>query len=537
MKVAGVRAGQDHRRCELDREDMRALVDDRDHRDGLRRPAHRRLLRDAAAVADRRVLRRLPARRRPTSGSSRRRDDPGRADRVDGPGRPRQQHHAPPVPRALLDPALRARRRPRRPRRRTSTRRSAAPIPALREADRVLAILAEQRRDDPRPLRATPTRVVGRAAPTSARTSRASSTRRATPPRASRRARDGIRAPVPARCPTFLRELRPTMRAPRRGRRRADARAAQPAPRRAACSSASSTTLGPFAEASRPGVPHARRRRASRAAARSRPRAPASPSCGRGVDDLPEAAQNLAITLEHLDDPTFAIEKDPRAGRGGGGYTGLEALLRYIFAPVAGDQPLRRATSYMLKVVAVPRPRRARTTRTPSRSRTTRRTSAAARGSARTSPASRRPTRRRPRGAATRDARDARRRARPRAPAADDATADGRAPERGDDGRAATAARAAGVGRCPTRRRRRCSTRSCPSVRCPTARRRPTSGPRRRDRGPPRLPAGRHEARAPASDRRQPRPRRGGHRARRRRRGVPRLQREQGPAVRPDDDS
>ena len=65
---------------------------------------------------------------------------------------------------------------------------------------------------------------------------------------------------------------------------------------------------------------------------------------------------------------------------------------------------------------------------------------------------------------------------------------------------------------------------------------RPTPAPSRRTTSagagvPPRLPA-RLMRRGPRIHRRQPRPRRGGHHARGRRRGVPRLQREQRPAVR-----
>ena len=45
----------------------------------------------------------------------------------------------------------------------------------------------------------------------------------------------------------------------------------------------------------------------------------------------PELAQNLAITLHALDDRGKAVETDPRSPDGGKGYTGLEALLEYVF--------------------------------------------------------------------------------------------------------------------------------------------------------------------------------------------------------------
>lgn len=47
----------------------------------------------------------------------------------------------------------------------------------------------------------------------------------------------------------------------------------------------------------------------------------------------PELAQNLAIVLHDLDNRSRAVEKDPRSP-GGQGYTGLEAVLQYIFNQV-----------------------------------------------------------------------------------------------------------------------------------------------------------------------------------------------------------
>jgi hypothetical protein len=43
-------------------------------------------------------------------------------------------------------------------------------------------------------------------------------------------------------------------------------------------------------------------------------------------------APNLRITLEDFADPDRAVEPDPRSPRGGTGYSGLEAILRYIFS-------------------------------------------------------------------------------------------------------------------------------------------------------------------------------------------------------------
>ena len=44
----------------------------------------------------------------------------------------------------------------------------------------------------------------------------------------------------------------------------------------------------------------------------------------------PELAQNLAIVLRDLDNRSRAVEPDARS-LGGRGFTGLEALLQYVF--------------------------------------------------------------------------------------------------------------------------------------------------------------------------------------------------------------
>ena len=65
----------------------------------------------------------------------------------------------------------------------------------------------------------------------------------------------------------------------------------------------------------------------------------------------PEPAKNLRIVAEHLDDRSFAAEKDPDSP-GGQGYTGLEALLQYPF-----DQTLALnifdTRGYILKLSAL----------------------------------------------------------------------------------------------------------------------------------------------------------------------------------------
>ena len=149
--------------------------------------------------------------------------------------------------------------------------------------------------------------------------------------------------------PTFLRELRPTLAAlsdvaDEQTPALSNLQRSAPDLRRLL------TTLGTFAEASRPNF-----RALGDAAERGRSAIivsrPNIRQLGRSIKTLPETAQNLAITLEHLDDPDFAIEKDARAGRADGGYTGLEALLRYIHSQGQAIN-LFDANNYILKVTA-----------------------------------------------------------------------------------------------------------------------------------------------------------------------------------------
>ena len=58
--------------------------------------------------------------------------------------------------------------------------------------------------------------------------------------------------------------------------------------------------------------------------------APTVNDLGAFAQPTPELAQNLAIVLRDLDNPGRAVEPDARSP-GGKGYTGLEALLQYVF--------------------------------------------------------------------------------------------------------------------------------------------------------------------------------------------------------------
>ena len=269
-----------------------------------------------------------------------------------------------------------------------------------------------------------------------------------------------------------------------------------------------------FAEVARPVDPRARRDRrggppggAGRAPARARaaPVRAAARSTSR---------PNLRIMLEDFADPARAVERDPRSP-GGKGYSGAQALLRYVFSQSLDDQRLRRARATWCARRCTPTS--ARRTRTPSarrRARSRRGLPRVAR--ARTSPAS--PARPDRRGGGAKRPSAARRR--------QQATASRRRGQRRRGRRAGSAlAHAPGAAEVP------------PLLERPARRPARAAGRRRADRRPdpaPRLPP-RPMTRRPSTsivaspvlvgavtvlvDRR---------------RRLPRLQREPGPAVRAD---
>jgi virulence factor Mce-like protein len=216
-------------------------------------------------------------------------------------------------------------------------------VPALRQVDRLLAILREQRmtiRDLYRDADQVMVRVAEKRTDVGRFVDEARDTARAASLEAP-----GIRDQW-ATFPTFLRELRPTLA-------RLEATADEQIPalrnlnRAAPLLEQLFDTLGPYADASRPAV---RSLADAAEVGRGAVKATTAPvaELRKGVDDLPEASQNLAITLEHLDDPKNAVEKDPRGGRKDGGFTGLEALIRYFFAQSQAIN-LYDGNSFMLK--------------------------------------------------------------------------------------------------------------------------------------------------------------------------------------------
>jgi virulence factor Mce-like protein len=197
--------------------------------------------------------------------------------------------------------------------------------PALRETDRVLATLAQQNRilgdlttDADRVVGdlAANHKDVGRFVTKAKDTAQASAERRAD-------IASGLH-----QLPGFLEQLQPAMQS--LGHVADDQSTAL---RQLDASSGRLTDLfdqlGPFADASRPafrslGSASQTGDRAVRAAP------PVVSQLGAFSRGAPELGRNLAIVLEHLDDRRHAVEKDPRSP-GGQGYSGLEALLQYVY--------------------------------------------------------------------------------------------------------------------------------------------------------------------------------------------------------------
>jgi virulence factor Mce-like protein len=215
--------------------------------------------------------------------------------------------------------------------------------PALRETDKVLAILANQNKvlgdlvkngdeviNDLANNKHNVQRWIGEARDTA----RASAERQAD-------LAAGFR-----KLPGFLEQLRPTMAALGNA---ADEQA--PALAKLGANADQLTrlfnNLGPFAKASRPAF------RALGDASRTGDKAvkaarPVVAQLNTFSQSTPELGKNLAIILEHLDSRDHAVEKDPRSP-GGQGYTGLESLLEYTYDQVMSVN-VYDANTHVLKV-------------------------------------------------------------------------------------------------------------------------------------------------------------------------------------------
>lgn len=216
-------------------------------------------------------------------------------------------------------------------------------VPALRDTDQVLAMLAKQNQTLADLTRNADTVIgdlaanrkdVGRWVVETRQTAAASAERR-----------DQIRGSL-QRLPTFLRELTPTMAA-----LGAAADANTPSLEDLNASAGQLTRLfenvPPFAKASQVGF-----RTLAKASRRGRPAMeaakPTIEQLGQAVAHMPEVASNLAIILEHMNDRKFAVEKDPRSP-GGQGYTGLEAILQYFYDQTMAVN-IYDANTHILKV-------------------------------------------------------------------------------------------------------------------------------------------------------------------------------------------
>ena len=198
-------------------------------------------------------------------------------------------------------------------------------VPALRETNKVLAILADQNQvlAD---LAKNADEVIGELADKKQDVSRWVTSTKEISQTSAERSRD-IAAGF-ERLPTFLRELRPTM-----AELESTVEEQGPALRNLARTSGQVErlfeNLPPFAEAAGPAF----RSLGKASKAGSEAIAPARATVGelsKYSEQAPEVGKNLAIILKHLDDRDFSAEEDPRSP-GGKGYTGLEALLTYFY--------------------------------------------------------------------------------------------------------------------------------------------------------------------------------------------------------------
>ena len=365
VKVAGVRAGTITEAARSTRRRTSALVDFEITKHGFGSLRSRRVLRVAPAVADRRVLHRLPARHvAPTSSS------PARTIPV--------EHTASTIPADLLDNILRRPYRERlriildelgagvaRPRRTTSTRRSAARSPALRETDKVLAILARPEPD----ARATSTqqRGHGRSAtsPATARTSarfvkEAERRRRDLAPSAAREHRRRPAAAARPSCASCARRWPssappPTRRRPRcaTSTRRAGQLTTLPRPTSARSPTSSRADVRTLGQA----PPTTARPAIARRQARPSPSSTKATAQGARARQQPRRSSS-----SDLDDRNRAVEKDTRS-------PGRQGLHRLRGAPAVHLRPDRRRSTSSTRTATSSRStcsrRSAATTRTP----------------------------------------------------------------------------------------------------------------------------------------------------------------------------
>jgi hypothetical protein len=199
-------------------------------------------------------------------------------------------------------------------------------VPALRQTARVLAILAEHDRVI-RDLVGDADRVIGKLAANRRDVGRFVDEAEDTSSASAERA-DDIAINF-QKLPTFVRELRPTMTA-------LGEAAVEQRPVLVDLSAAAQDlerfldNSGEFAEVARPAI-RALGEAAPVGREAMRAALPNTRELRRYAEPTTDLAANLRITLEDFTDPARAVEPDPRSP-GGDGYSGLEALLRYVFS-------------------------------------------------------------------------------------------------------------------------------------------------------------------------------------------------------------
>jgi len=199
-------------------------------------------------------------------------------------------------------------------------------VPALRQTTRVLAILAEHDRVI-RDLVGDADRVIGKLAANRQDVGRFVDEAEDTASASAERA-DDIALNF-QKLPTFVRELRPTMAA-------LGEAAVEQRPVLVDLSAAAEDlerfldNSGEFAEAARPAI-RALGEAAPVGREAVRAALPNTRELRRYARPATDLGANLRITLEDFADPARAVEPDPRSP-GGQGYSGLQAILRYIFS-------------------------------------------------------------------------------------------------------------------------------------------------------------------------------------------------------------
>ena len=199
-------------------------------------------------------------------------------------------------------------------------------VPALRQTTRVLAILAEHDRVI-RDLVGDADRVIGKLAANRRDVGRFVDEAEDTASASAERA-DDIALNF-QKLPTFVRELRPTMAA-------LGEAAVEQRPVLVDLSAAAQDLVrfldnsAEFAEVARPSI-RALGEAAPVGREAVRAALPNTRELRRYARPTTDLAGNLRITLEDFADPERAVEPDPRSP-GGDGYSGLEALLRYVFS-------------------------------------------------------------------------------------------------------------------------------------------------------------------------------------------------------------